>query len=125
VGTDQAAEQQNMSSLRGLGYVGDGVELAVDADAGEYDFWSAERRLIVREMMMEIVYYLLNDDLDMANESFALLAANRPDLVKTELRTIKYKFDELNSLLPEGDIDVAVAAFEEFMSQHAGNLGSE
>jgi hypothetical protein len=116
VGSDQAAEQQNMRSLRGLGYVGEGVELAADADAGEYDFWSAERRLIVREMMMEIVYYLLNGDIDVANESFALLAENRPDLVKTELLSIQYKFEELISLLPEGDIEVA--AFDEFMSQH-------
>jgi predicted AlkP superfamily phosphohydrolase/phosphomutase len=116
VGTDQAAEQQNMSSLRGLGYVGEGVELAADADAGEYDFWTAERRLIVREIMMEVVYYLLSGDLDAANESFALLASNRPDLIKIELQSIQFKFDELSSLLPEGDVDVA--AFNQFLSQH-------
>jgi len=119
VGTDQAAEQQNMSSLRCLGYVGEGVELAADADAGEYDFWSAEPRLIVREIMMETVYYLLNGDLDAANESFALLVSNRPDLVKTGLQSIQFKFEELISLLPEGD--VASAAFDEFMRQHGSN----
>ena len=118
VGTNQAAELQNMNSLRGLGYIGEGVELAADADAGEYDFWSAERHQIVRQMMMEIVYYLINGELDPANESFALLTSNRPSLAKFELRSIQFKFDELSALLPEGDMDVALAAFDEFMSQH-------
>ena len=54
----------------------------------------------------------------MADESFALLVSNRPDLVNSGLNAIRFKFEELSSLLPEGDIAVGVAAFDEFMSRH-------
>jgi hypothetical protein len=116
VDEDKEAEQQNMSSLRGLGYVGEGVALDAAATAGEYDFWSASGSRIVRQFTMEVVYHLLNGESEAADEAFELLAEHRPDLVRTQLLAIHLKHDELETLLPPGVLDSDL--FTAFYQRH-------
>ncbi|HKJ16037.1 MAG TPA: alkaline phosphatase family protein [Xanthomonadales bacterium] len=102
---DQVVQEDEMNTLKGLGYVGEGVEFDVSSVAEGYDFWGARDRLVASHMSSEIVYFLLQHSDHLAQESFDLLKVNRPDLELRTLAVTEQKFDLLAQRLPPGAMD--------------------
>ena len=113
----EATEEQSLESLRGLGYIGEGVELGADTHGGGYDFWRASDRLIIIQLHAEAVYYLLNGEAEVADQVVALLDSKRPDLVPQLLAWVRVKYRTLRQELPDGYFDAA--PFDAFLSRHA------
>lgn len=109
---DHDVQEDEMNTLKGLGYVGEGVEFDVSSVAGEYDFWGARDRLVAGHISSEIVYYLVKGSASLAQESFDLLKANRPDLELHVLAVSEKKFTMLMDRLPRGAMDAG--PFEAF-----------
>jgi predicted AlkP superfamily phosphohydrolase/phosphomutase len=55
------AQQENVKSLQGLGYVGESFELA-EAETGEFDVWAADSELVTQHLTGEISFHLLKGD---------------------------------------------------------------
>jgi len=55
------AQQENIKSLQGLGYVGESFELG-DADSGVFDFWASDDQFVIQHLMGELSFYLLKGD---------------------------------------------------------------
>lgn len=79
--TDVESEAESMRTLRALGYVGSGTELATEETEGQDGFWHADVNLRRRALTGEIVFHLLNDDLESIREIARLVAENDPDLL--------------------------------------------
>jgi len=62
----QAAQEEAMDALQGLGYVGGDVELEQQGGLAEYDFWGADSKVIIPHLSGEVTYYLLRGRLDVA-----------------------------------------------------------
>ena len=102
---DQSREQQ-MNSLRGLGYIGEGVELAEQSTEGGFDFWSVGDTVLVGNLHGEIVYYLYVGDTESANQVMQILNQNRPDLAGEVVYAVRNKFRGIREQLPEGYFDL-------------------
>ena len=59
------AQEDNVKSLQGLGYVGESFELG-DTETQAFDFWAADRELIIQHMVGELTFYLLKEDAETA-----------------------------------------------------------
>lgn len=111
---EQAAE---MESLRGLGYIGEGVTLG-DAAAGDLDFWSASADLAVSNMHGEVVYHLLEGDISAADEAVNALKRNAPHLLPQLLARARAKVHSLRRDVPGGES--LAPETEEFVRRHQG-----
>lgn len=60
------AQEDNVKSLQGLGYVGESFELG-DTDTKAFDFWASQQELIIQHMVGELTFYLLKEDAETAN----------------------------------------------------------
>ncbi len=112
------AQSEEMESLRGLGYIGEGVTLADSSMAGEFDFWAANDNLIVGNLHAELTYYLLQDDRVAADEVVDRLLRNKPSLLPRLMARTRGKIHSLQERLP-GD-PVLVPELHEFIERHAG-----
>ncbi len=112
ISLDRDVQEDEMNTLKGLGYVGEGVEFDVASLSGEYDFWAANNRLISSHISSEIFYYLTQGDRELAQETFDELKLRRSDLVRRTLSIARTKFDILMDRLPAGAMDPA--PFEAF-----------
>lgn len=102
---DHAAQEDEMNTLRGLGYVGEGVAFDAGSQAGEYDFWAADERLVAGHIASEIVYHLIQGNVDLAQDALALAQARRPDVVWRVIAVSRHKIDSLMEQLPPGTLD--------------------
>lgn len=62
----QAAQEEAMDALQGLGYIGGDVELEEQDALEPYDFWGADSSVIVPHLSGEVSFYLLRGRLDVA-----------------------------------------------------------
>ncbi|MEE4305088.1 MAG: alkaline phosphatase family protein [Wenzhouxiangella sp.] len=115
---DAVAQAEEMESLRGLGYIGEGVTLADSASGGEFDFWSADANLIVGNLHAELTYYLLQGNTAAADEVVDRLLRNKPSLLPQLLARTRGKIHSLESQLP-GEVSL-VPTLTEFVERHAG-----
>lgn len=118
---DEEAQAEEMESLRGLGYVGEGVTVGDRADSSGYDFWSASDRLIAGNLHAETVYYLIRGDIAAADAVVDTLQRNRPDLMQNFLARTRAKVQALRHRLDIGDeLAPGLAAF---MARHEKAAG--
>lgn len=115
---DSGAQAEEMESLRGLGYIGEGVTLADSAVDGEFDFWAADANLIVGNLHAEVTYYLLHGNIAAADEVVEMLLRNKPALLPQLLARTRGKIHSLEEQLADG---VSLAPeLPEFIDRHAG-----
>lgn len=113
---DKEAQAEEMESLRGLGYVGEGVTVGDRADSSGYDFWSASDRLVVGNLHAEAVYYLIRGDIAAADAVVDALQRNRPDLLQFFLARTRAKVQALRQRLDMGD--KLAPGLTVFLAQH-------
>ncbi|NBD94991.1 MAG: hypothetical protein GVY11_00740 [Gammaproteobacteria bacterium] len=113
---DDEAQAEEMESLRGLGYVGEGVTVGDGADDSGYDFWNASDSLIAGNLHAETVYYLLRGDVAAADAVVATLERNRPELLRPLLARTRAKIQGLARQL---ETEAALAPeLESFLQRH-------
>lgn len=113
---DAAAEDEDLASLRGLGYIGEGVVLDDSTATGDYDFWSTEKDTLAKVLATEVLYYLLEGDRESAEEIVALVRDRRPRLVEALIRRTSRKFSLMQRQLPKGYLDAST--YRQFMAEH-------
>lgn len=113
---DHDVQEEEMNTLRGLGYVGEGVEFDVGSVAGEYNFWEADDHLVTNHVSSEVFYYLLQGDAAAAEDTFTMLINRRPDLEYDAFFYIRSKFLILMDHLPEGTL--VTEPFQAFFDKH-------
>jgi len=69
------AQEDNIRSLQGLGYVGDSFELAESATV-DFDFWAAEQDLVIQNLVGEVTFHLLKNNEYTASEILAEAAVH-------------------------------------------------
>jgi hypothetical protein len=112
---DHEVQEDEMNTLKGLGYVGEGVAFDAGSTSGEYDFWAADERLVAGHIASEIVYYLLQGEQSLAEEALALIQANRPEAVKRAMVFSRQTWERLMERVPSGAIDPE--PFEAFFAE--------
>jgi len=55
------AQEDNIRSLQGLGYVGESIELG-DSGTEAFDFWASEQDLIIQNLAGELTFHLLKNN---------------------------------------------------------------
>lgn len=113
---DSEVQQAEMEALKGLGYVGEGVDFDAAAVGDDYDFWAAEEALIAGHIAGEIIYHLAQGNEGLAGESFALLLEHRPEAAPRALNMTRHHVDRLVERLPQGALDPG--PFERFFTEH-------
>ncbi|NEZ04128.1 alkaline phosphatase family protein [Wenzhouxiangella sp. XN201] len=120
---DADAQAEEMESLRGLGYIGEGVTLADASSAGEFDFWGAETRLLVGNLHGNVVYYLIQENRAAADAATNALKRNAPHLLPQLLARVRAKVHSLRRELPDGD--GLAPGMEDFIEAHQGTASGE
>lgn len=110
---DLEAEQEDMTTLQGLGYIGEGVDLTSDASADAYDFWEASDDILTHNLMTEALFYLLRGDSDSAQAVVDELSQRRPGALELLNRRLLSKYQRMREQLPPGSLDDTV--FEAFL----------
>jgi predicted AlkP superfamily phosphohydrolase/phosphomutase len=100
---DAAAQAEEMESLRGLGYIGEGVTLADEAEAGAFDFWSVDANLLVSNLHGNVAYYLLQGDAAAADAATNALKRNTPALLPQLIARVRAKIHSLRREVPGGE----------------------
>lgn len=113
---DAAAERDAMESLRGLGYVGDGVEFGDSADGGA-GFYDSEAGLVAVHVTGEITYHLLRGDVAAADAIMTGLVRHRPELRRQVLARLRAKIDFFRADVPA--LADAAPETEVFIGRHA------
>lgn len=115
---DSEAQAEEMESLRGLGYIGEGVTLADGAAGGDFDFWQVEANLLVSSLHGNIVYHLVQEDRAAADSDVNALKRNVPELLPQLLARVRAKVHSLRRELPDGD--GVAPGMEAFVDAHEG-----
>ncbi|MDZ7790990.1 MAG: alkaline phosphatase family protein [Xanthomonadales bacterium] len=116
VKVDQATQAEEMESLRGLGYVGEGVTVGDGAGASGYDFWGVSERLLVANLHAEVVYHLIRGDIAAADEVVYALERNRPEMKSLLLARSQAKVEALRREL--GDDESIAPQLAAFLKAH-------
>lgn len=116
---DSESQREEMDSLRGLGYIGEGVTLSDGAGDRGAGFWSADAKLIVRTLHGDATYYLLQDDISAADEVANELLRNAPHLMPQFLARVRAKIHSFRRDVPGGE-DLAPGT-EAFVERHQGS----
>lgn len=95
------AQQEEMNSLRGLGYIGEGLELADEEAGNAIDFWSSDPSLIVASMHAEVTYYLVQGDLQAAFRVTEELQRNAPELLPQLMTRVRSKIEWYRQDVPD------------------------
>lgn len=90
----QQAQEDNVKSLQGLGYVGESFELG-ETDTQAFDFWASQNELIIQHLVGEVSLYLIKGDAETAN---AVLVEARMHNDKLPLRIIARSRQALQSI---------------------------
>ena len=97
----QAAQEETMEALQGLGYIGGDAELEDQGGLTEYDFWSADSSVIVPHLSGEVSYYLLRGRLDVALAIHREAAQRDPRLGRKLRNHVRSRQDTLVDRLGE------------------------
>ena len=103
---NHAVQETEMETLRGLGYIGEGVEFDVGSVAGDFEFWSADDHLVTLHMSSEIFYHLTQGNVSLAEQAYELLRGKREDLAAQAVFATRSKLYILLDHLPEGTLDL-------------------
>ncbi len=120
---DEAAQAEEMESLRGLGYVGEGVTVGDQPAASGYDFWGASDRLVVSNLHAETVYHLIRGDAAAADSVVDALERNRPALVNLLLARTQAKIEGLRR--ETGSREGLASRMSEFLQRHRETAGAQ
>lgn len=115
---DEEAQAEEMESLRGLGYIGEGVTLADSSAGSEFDLWQVDANLLVGSLHGNVVYHLIGENRAAADAATNALKRNKPELLPQLLARVRAKVHSLRRELPEGD-DLAPGT-EAFIKAHEG-----
>lgn len=115
---DAEAQAEEMESLRGLGYIGEGVTLADSSTGSEFDLWQVDANLLVGSLHGNVVYHLISENRAAADAATNALKRNKPELLPQLLARVRAKVHSLRRELPEGD-DLAPGT-EAFIEAHEG-----
>jgi len=118
---DAEAQREEMNSLRGLGYIGEGVELTDDEGGRGIDFWGAEPSLVVGNLHAEVTYYLIQGDLRAAIRVTEELRRNAPELISALLSRVRSKIDWFRDDVPGGD-DIA-PQLDDYLARYEPSTG--
>jgi len=113
---DAGSQQAEMESLRGLGYIGEGVELTDSDTAAQLDFWASEPELVVRTLHADVTYYLLQGDVAAADRVTNELKRRQPELLSRLLSRVASKIESFRRDVPDGEN--LAPALEEFLARH-------
>jgi hypothetical protein len=113
-GLNEEVQEEEMNNLRGLGYVGEGVDFDSGSSGDGYDFWQSSEALVSGNVMSEVVFFLLQGDVEAAQAVMALVHQNRPELLGRTLLLTRAKYRGLMERLPAGSIDPE--PFERFIA---------
>lgn len=61
VSASRQAQEDNVKSLQGLGYVGESFELG-DTETQTFDFWASQQELVIQHLVGELTFHLLKGD---------------------------------------------------------------
>ena len=106
-----------MKSLRGLGYIGEGFELGEREGETISGFWDAEPKLVMYELSGELVYWILQEEVEMALQVLALAWQRRPDVARRLRNRTATEFRSRQQLLPPNTLPEH--ALEEFLKEAA------
>lgn len=115
---DAEAQAEEMESLRGLGYIGEGVTLADSSAQREFDLWQVEANLLVGNLHGNVVYHLIRENRAAADTFVNSLKRNKPELLPLLLARVRAKVHSLRRELPDGD-NLAPGT-EAFIEAHEG-----
>lgn len=113
---DAGSQQEEMESLRGLGYIGEGVELSDSGTDARLDFWASDPKLVVRTLHADVTYYLLQDDVAAADRVTNELKRRNPELLSRLLSRVAAKIESFRRDVPDGEN--LAPALEEFLARH-------
>jgi hypothetical protein len=114
VTADVGNQEEEMNTLRGLGYVGEGATFDADQVSSDYDFWGANRQVVIAHLAGEIVFYLMQGNIESARSVLELARDNRPGIEKRILTAVRQRHQKLQKRVPPGTI--AAEPFEAFLS---------
>jgi len=93
------AQEDNVKSLQGLGYVGESFELG-DTETQAFDFWAADQELVLQHLAGELSFNLLKGDdaaaTEILNEARAHDAALPPKLLSRSQRALRSIRNSIN-----------------------------
>lgn len=115
---DAEAQAEEMESLRGLGYIGEGVTLADSSIGGEFDFWEVDANLLAGNFHGNIVYHLIQENRAAADDATNALKRNTPELLPQLLARVRSKIHTLRQELPNGE--GLAPGMEAFVDAHKG-----
>jgi predicted AlkP superfamily phosphohydrolase/phosphomutase len=112
VEVDLEAQAEDMNTLRGLGYIGEGVDLSADSDLAEFEFWAIEERLLITVVGSEIIFHLMKEDFESADAIAEALRIERPDLERHLYQFAEAKALQMSRQTPYEAIDLPL--FKEY-----------
>lgn len=117
------AQAEEMESLRGLGYIGEGVTLADSAPGDEFDFWNAETSLLVGNLHGNVTYYLIQENRAAADAATNALKRNAPHLLPQLLARVRAKVHALRREVPDGE--GLAPGLKDYIGSHQGSASRE
>jgi hypothetical protein len=113
VAASREAQEENVKSLQGLGYVGKSFELETNLEAADFDFWQAEDPLLVSHLSGELTFYLLKEDQVAASRVLADARANEPTLLGKILRRSRWNLQSVRDKLGDQAVPGSALPFIE------------
>lgn len=116
------AQSEEMESLRGLGYIGEGVTLADSSTDGEFDFWAADVNLLLGNFHGNVAYHLIRENRAAADAATTVFKRNAPELLPHLVARVRAKIRSLRRDVPGGEdlapgMEAYVEAHEEGASR--------
>ncbi len=99
---NKQAQEEEMADLRGLGYIGEGVQVATEDPGAAYNFWEIDPTLIARTLHGDITYYLLRNDVAAADRIAREIMQKAPELMPQVLGRTRAKIRWFRNDVPEG-----------------------
>ena len=113
VTASREAQEENVKSLQGLGYVGKSFELEVNPEASDFDFWQAEQPLLISHLSGELTFYLLKQDEVAASRVLADARAHEPAMLSKILRRSRWNLESVRDKLGEDAVPNGALPFIE------------
>ena len=99
-----SAQAETVKSLQGLGYVGQGFELGERGSDDLAGFWDADPKLVMFQLTGELVYWILQEDVETALQVLALAKERRPDVAKHLRQRARVEFRLIAERFPPASL---------------------
>ena len=110
----EADQQEVILSLQGLGYVGEGFELGRGAEQYQ-GFWNAEHRQVVEQLVGELVYWVIQEQVEVAVGVLKLAWQQNPEVARVLTGRTKKVFTAIEARLEQGI--VSRDALDQFLAR--------